>query len=110
MDWVGNYGHEVALPYNYVAKREWHEHFRDTNLSLEHWTEARIVAVSVLADLWPPASLYRTFNDLVTWQRTFRRTSRMPHRPLRSRRCSWDDSVGPKPVQVNPNGNQHQHE
>jgi len=30
----------------------------------------------------------------------------MPHRPLRSRRCSWNDSVGPKPVQVNPNGNQ----
>jgi hypothetical protein len=22
MDWVGNYGHEVALPYNYVSKRE----------------------------------------------------------------------------------------
>jgi len=37
MDWVGNYGHEVALPYNYVLKREWHEHSRDTNLSLEHW-------------------------------------------------------------------------
>ena len=27
-----------------------------------------------------------------------------------NRRCSWNDSVGPKPVQVNPNGNQHQHE
>jgi len=39
MDWVSNYGHEVALPYNYVSKREWHEHFRDTNLNLEHWTE-----------------------------------------------------------------------
>ena len=25
-----------------------------------------IVSVSVLAGLWPPASLYRTFNDLVT--------------------------------------------
>jgi len=38
-NWVGNYGHELALPYNYVSKREWHEHFRDTNLSLEHWME-----------------------------------------------------------------------
>jgi SAM-dependent methyltransferase len=31
MDWIGNYGHEVVLPY---------EHFRDTNLSPERWTES----------------------------------------------------------------------
>jgi SAM-dependent methyltransferase len=31
MDRIGNYGHEVVLPY---------EHFRDTNLSPERWTES----------------------------------------------------------------------
>jgi SAM-dependent methyltransferase len=39
MDWIADYGHDVVLPYNYLSEQEWHEHFRDTNLSLEHWTE-----------------------------------------------------------------------
>jgi len=40
MDWIGNYGHDVVLPYNYLSEQEWREHFRDTNLSPEHWTES----------------------------------------------------------------------
>src|SRR5690349_13901632 len=28
MDWIGNYGHDVVLPYNYLSEQEWHEHFR----------------------------------------------------------------------------------
>jgi ubiquinone/menaquinone biosynthesis C-methylase UbiE len=40
MDWIGNYGHEVVLPYNYLSEQEWYEHFRDTNLSPERWTES----------------------------------------------------------------------
>lgn len=40
MDWIGNYGHDVVLPYNYLSEQEWHEHFRDTNLSPERWTES----------------------------------------------------------------------
>jgi SAM-dependent methyltransferase len=39
MDWVGNYGHNVVLPYNYLSEREWRDHFRETNLSPEHWVE-----------------------------------------------------------------------
>jgi ubiquinone/menaquinone biosynthesis C-methylase UbiE len=39
MDWVGNYGHNVVLPYNYLSEREWREHFQHTNLSPEHWVE-----------------------------------------------------------------------
>ena len=40
MDWIGNYGHDVVLPYNYLSKQEWYEHFRDTKLSPERWTES----------------------------------------------------------------------
>jgi SAM-dependent methyltransferase len=40
MDWIGNYGHDVQLPYNYLSEQEWREHFRNTNLSLEHWRES----------------------------------------------------------------------
>ena len=40
MDWIGNYGHDVVLPYNYLSEQEWREYFRDTNLSPEHWTES----------------------------------------------------------------------
>ena len=39
MDWVGNYGHNVKLPYNYLSAKEWQDVFRDTNLSSEHWIE-----------------------------------------------------------------------
>jgi len=40
MDWIGNYGHDVVLPYNYLSEQEWRKHFRDTNLSPEDWTES----------------------------------------------------------------------
>jgi SAM-dependent methyltransferase len=40
MDWIGNYGHGVALPYNYLSEQEWREHFRNANLSPERWTES----------------------------------------------------------------------
>jgi SAM-dependent methyltransferase len=39
MDWVGNYGHDVVLPYNYLTKNEWRELFGDTNLASERWVE-----------------------------------------------------------------------
>ena len=39
MDWIGNYGHDVVLPYNYLSEKEWHSVFRDTNLESEHWLE-----------------------------------------------------------------------
>ena len=39
MDWVGNYGHGVALPYNYLSLDEWRELFRDANLDVEHWVD-----------------------------------------------------------------------
>jgi Methyltransferase domain len=39
MDWVGNYGHNVVLPYNYLSKREWCDIFRNTDLSSERWIE-----------------------------------------------------------------------
>jgi SAM-dependent methyltransferase len=39
MDWVGNYGHNVKLPYNYLSAKEWHDVFRDTNLNSERWIE-----------------------------------------------------------------------
>ena len=28
MDWVGNYGHDVVLPYNYLRRADWHRLFR----------------------------------------------------------------------------------
>ena len=37
--WIGNYGHDIVLPYNYLSEQDWYEHFRDTNLSPERWTE-----------------------------------------------------------------------
>jgi SAM-dependent methyltransferase len=40
MDWIGNYGHDVVLPYNYLSEQEWYEHFRDTSLTPERWTES----------------------------------------------------------------------
>ena len=39
MDWVGNYGHGVALPYNYLTLDEWRRLFRDAKLKPEHWTD-----------------------------------------------------------------------
>jgi len=37
--WIGNCGHDIVLPYNYLSEQEWYEYFRDTNLSPERWTE-----------------------------------------------------------------------
>jgi SAM-dependent methyltransferase len=39
MDWVGNYGHNVVLPYNYLSENEWGPILRDLNLNSEHWIE-----------------------------------------------------------------------
>jgi SAM-dependent methyltransferase len=39
MDWVGNYGHDVVLPYNYLAKAEWDGIFRRLHLHVDHWTD-----------------------------------------------------------------------
>ena len=75
MDWIGNYGHDVVLPYNYLSEQEWREHFQDTNLSPEMDGKPWIVLISVLAGLRPTAPLYRTSNDLLVCQRTFQMTS-----------------------------------
>lgn len=34
MDWVGNRGHDVRLPYNYLTSDEWNRLFHDTNCKL----------------------------------------------------------------------------
>ena len=41
MDWVGNARHEVALPYNYFSKKQWHEAFELLNLEVNKW-ESRL--------------------------------------------------------------------
>lgn len=37
MDYVGNERHGVALPYCYLAKKEWDDYFQRLNLSVESW-------------------------------------------------------------------------
>lgn len=37
MDWVGNYGHDVVLPYNYLRSADWHRLFREASLELKDW-------------------------------------------------------------------------
>jgi len=39
MDWVGNRGHDVALPYKYLLRREWEQIFSEAGLSSELWIE-----------------------------------------------------------------------
>jgi ubiquinone/menaquinone biosynthesis C-methylase UbiE len=39
MDWIGNRGHGVALPYNYLSESQWKQIFSDTCLSTELWIE-----------------------------------------------------------------------
>ena len=34
MDWIGNRGHDVRLPYNYLTSDEWSRLFHDTNCEL----------------------------------------------------------------------------
>lgn len=40
MDWVGNRGHDVRLPYNYLSKAEWHSIFAELSVSPVRWNEA----------------------------------------------------------------------
>lgn len=39
MDWVGNKGHDVRLPYNYLSRAEWMAIFRDAGLATQSWRE-----------------------------------------------------------------------
>jgi SAM-dependent methyltransferase len=39
MDWVGNRGHDVRLPYNYLSRAEWDEVFAATGLMTVNRTE-----------------------------------------------------------------------
>lgn len=39
MDWVGNKGHNVRLPYNYLSRAEWHAIFRQLGLTVTEWDE-----------------------------------------------------------------------
>ena len=40
MDWVGNRGHDVRLPYNYLSKAEWMRVLAATGLTANAWNEA----------------------------------------------------------------------
>ena len=37
MDWVGNERHGVSLPYNYLKKAEWDNHFSELGWRVESW-------------------------------------------------------------------------
>lgn len=51
MDWVGNKGHDVRLPYNYLSRAEWQAIFAKTGIAARSWTES--------LSLYPfPASLF----------------------------------------------------
>jgi ubiquinone/menaquinone biosynthesis C-methylase UbiE len=39
MDWIGNRGHDVALPCNYLAQGDWQRIFREIYLKVEHSIE-----------------------------------------------------------------------
>jgi len=39
MDWVGNRGHDVALPYNYLPRTAWESVFREAELDVELWID-----------------------------------------------------------------------
>jgi len=39
MDWVGNWGHGVALTYNYLAEDSWRCIFANAQLALESWSD-----------------------------------------------------------------------
>ena len=40
MDWVGNAPHGVALPYNYLSKKQWLELFSESELYVTDWRDA----------------------------------------------------------------------
>jgi 2-polyprenyl-3-methyl-5-hydroxy-6-metoxy-1,4-benzoquinol methylase len=37
MDWVGNRGHDVRLPYNYLSRAEWNHVFARSGLEIRGW-------------------------------------------------------------------------
>jgi len=37
MDWVGNRGHDVVLPYNYLRRSKWDQIFRGAGLQVDSW-------------------------------------------------------------------------
>ena len=39
IDWVGNRGHDVELPYNYLTRSRWHHIFREANLKIEAFSD-----------------------------------------------------------------------
>jgi SAM-dependent methyltransferase len=39
MDWVGNARHGVALPYNYLRRRQWDDLFARSNLTVDQWID-----------------------------------------------------------------------
>jgi SAM-dependent methyltransferase len=39
MDWIGNKGHKVNLPYNYISKDEWDRIFAEARVTVKTWTE-----------------------------------------------------------------------
>lgn len=40
MDWVGNKGHDIRLPYNYLSRAEWEAIFAKTGISARSWRES----------------------------------------------------------------------
>lgn len=40
MDWIGNKGHGVRLPYNYLSRAEWQAIFAKTNIAAQSWRES----------------------------------------------------------------------
>ena len=40
MDWVGNKGHDVRLPYNYLSRVEWETIFATTGIAAQSWRES----------------------------------------------------------------------
>jgi 2-polyprenyl-3-methyl-5-hydroxy-6-metoxy-1,4-benzoquinol methylase len=39
MDWVGNHGHDVVLPYNYLTRAEWDAAFQRAGLRVAEWKD-----------------------------------------------------------------------
>ncbi len=39
MDWVGNRGHDVRLPYNYLDSGQWAAAFATARLRRSHWRD-----------------------------------------------------------------------
>jgi hypothetical protein len=40
MDWVGNRGHDVRLPYNYLSKAEWNAVFGEIKVAPATWNQS----------------------------------------------------------------------